>query len=88
MSFDAWGMRRVAQNWSVMPTLAEIMGMNAVTTQGYTGHQQVDSAGIIHMGGRIYDPRLGRFLQADPIVQEPFNPQKPGSLHLCAQQTH
>jgi hypothetical protein len=27
--------------------------------------------GIIHMNGRIYDPALARFLQADPIVQDP-----------------
>ncbi len=25
--------------------------------------------GIIHMNGRIYDPRLARFLQADPFIQ-------------------
>jgi len=35
----------------------------------------VDEVGIIHMGGRIYDPRLGRFLQADPTVQFPDNTQ-------------
>jgi hypothetical protein len=26
--------------------------------------------GIIHMNGRIYDPRLGRFLQADPLIED------------------
>lgn len=26
--------------------------------------------GIIHMNGRIYDPTLGRFLQADPFVED------------------
>ncbi|PCK29558.1 type IV secretion protein Rhs, partial [Pseudoalteromonas piscicida] len=26
-------------------------------------------------GGRIYDPSLGRFLQADPMVQAPENIQ-------------
>ncbi|MDP5210102.1 RHS repeat-associated core domain-containing protein, partial [Microbulbifer sp. 2205BS26-8] len=25
--------------------------------------------GLIHMNGRIYDPRLGRFMQADPFIQ-------------------
>ncbi|EJI86724.1 Rhs family protein [Alishewanella aestuarii B11] len=25
------------------------------------------------MGGRVYDPILGRFLQADPFVQQPNN---------------
>ena len=27
------------------------------------------------MNGRIYDPTLGRFLQADPFVQAPDNSQ-------------
>ncbi len=30
---------------------------------------------IIHMNGRIYDGKLARFLQADPIIQEPNNSQ-------------
>ncbi len=29
----------------------------------------------IHMNGRIYDPKLGRMLQADPFVQSPTNSQ-------------
>ncbi|MDX3773806.1 RHS repeat-associated core domain-containing protein [Chromatiaceae bacterium AAb-1] len=41
----------------------------------FTGHQQVDHASIIHMGGRIYDAHIGRFLQADPFVQAPGNSQ-------------
>lgn len=28
------------------------------TRKGYTGHEMVDGAGIVHMGGRIYDPRI------------------------------
>jgi RHS repeat-associated protein len=35
----------------------------------------VDAVGIIHMNGRIYDPKLGRFLQADPFIQAPYNTQ-------------
>ncbi|WP_371196337.1 RHS repeat domain-containing protein [Glaciecola sp. SC05] len=30
---------------------------------------------IIHMNGRIYDPTLGRFLQADPFIQAPNDSQ-------------
>jgi len=29
----------------------------------------------MHMNGRIYDPLLGRFLSADPFVQQPWNLQ-------------
>ena len=35
----------------------------------------MDALGIVHMKGRIYDPTLGRFLQADPFVQAPKNSQ-------------
>jgi RHS repeat-associated protein len=34
-----------------------------------------DEVGVIHMNGRIYDPRLARFLQADPFVQSPSDTQ-------------
>ena len=27
--------------------------------RGYTGHEHIDSLGLIHMNGRIYDPHLG-----------------------------
>ena len=41
------------------------------TTKGFTGHEMLDELGIIHMNGRIYDAKLGRFLQADPFIQSP-----------------
>jgi RHS repeat-associated protein len=46
-----------------------------ITPRGYTGHESVDHADIIHMNGRIYDSTLGRFLQADPLIQAPDNSQ-------------
>ncbi|MEW5250272.1 RHS repeat-associated core domain-containing protein [Microbulbifer discodermiae] len=74
MSFDPWGQRRdsswqqidisalVATDYSLLDTLTD------TTTRGFTGHEMVDALGIIHMNGRIYDPALGRFLQADPMI--------------------
>ncbi len=50
--------------------------LNALTTQGFTGHEMVDDAGVIHMGGRIYDPKLARFMSADPIVSDLTNVQR------------
>ena len=49
--------------------------MRAITPRGYTGHEYVDGTGVIHMNGRIYDSELGRFLQADPVIQAPTNTQ-------------
>ena len=49
--------------------------LRGTTTHGYTGHEMAESVGVIHMNGRIYDPQLARFLQADPLVQSPQNLQ-------------
>lgn len=48
---------------------------NETTQMGFTGHEQLDSVGLVHMGGRLYDPKLGRMLNADPFVQAPANSQ-------------
>ncbi|MEM7765647.1 MAG: RHS repeat-associated core domain-containing protein [Pseudomonadota bacterium] len=74
MSFDAWGQRRNG-NWQILPAVQAIGFDSSVTTRGFTGHEMIDSMGIIHMNGRIYDQRIGRFLQADPIIQDPTNGQ-------------
>ena len=73
MHFGAFGERQ-DMNWQSAFTGYQY-ALNDITTRGFTGHEQVDSMGIVHMNGRIYDPKLGRFLQADPVVQAPKNSQ-------------
>ena len=43
-----------------------------ITDKGYTGQQQLDALGLIHMNGRVQDPYSGRFVSADPTVPDPF----------------
>jgi len=43
--------------------------------RGFTGHEHLQTIGLIHMNGRLYDPALHRFLQPDNYVQDPFNTQ-------------
>jgi RHS repeat-associated protein len=43
--------------------------------RGYTGHEHLLEAGLIHMNGRLYFDPLGRMLQADPLVQNPYDGQ-------------
>ena len=40
------------------------------TNKGFTGHEQMDGVGLIHMNGRVYDAELGRFISADPFIQD------------------
>ena len=76
MSFDAFGARRDATSWAMKHEEASsgLLTSN-ITLRGFTGHEQIDEVGLVHMGGRVYDPILGRFLQADPFVQQPNNIQ-------------
>lgn len=45
------------------------------TLHGFTDHNHVDDVRLIHMGGRMYDYQLGRFLNVDPVIQFPTNTQ-------------
>jgi RHS repeat-associated protein len=72
LAFDAWGLRRDATDWSALGS--PFAGSHA-TERGYTGHEHLDTVGLIHMNGRVQDPILGRFISADPIVQAPYNTQ-------------
>lgn len=70
-SFDAFGQRRLASGWQdgTDPDFT-----TAQARRGYTGHEQLDELGLVHMNGRLYDPILGRFLTPDPLL-DPFNPR-------------
>ncbi|WP_420933670.1 toxin TcdB middle/N-terminal domain-containing protein [Alteromonas sp. A081] len=69
--FDPFGKRTQIHQASVFANASYMQP----TDRGYTGHKMMDGLGIIHMNGRIYDPTLGRFLQADPHIQAPSNSQ-------------
>lgn len=57
--FDAWG------NFT--------HGTMDILDRGYTSHEHIPSVGIVHMNGRLYDPNLRRFLNADANIQDEFN---------------
>jgi RHS repeat-associated protein len=75
MHFDPWGQRQdlSGELWNQWGTSGQPDWANAmldITPRGFTGHEHLDDHGIIHMNGRIYDPHLGRFLQADPFIED------------------
>jgi RHS repeat-associated protein len=75
-AYDAWGART---NTATSGSASQVP---AVQT-GFTGHQQLDDLGLIHMIGRVYDPIVGRFVSADPTVQAPGNGQSFNRYTYC-----
>ncbi len=65
LNYDAFGKRRNPDGTDSTNTLLP------QNDRGYTGHEMLDTVGLIHMNGRIYDPTLGRFMSADPYIQAP-----------------
>lgn len=71
LSYDVWGKRRYPNG------AADPNGLlnNPDMYHGFTGHEMLDDVGLIHMNGRLYDPAMGRFLSADPHIQDPLSLQ-------------
>ena len=69
-SYDAWGNQTVEQN-------------DIDLRFGYCGHEMLPEFRLIDMGGRVYDPVLGRFLSCDNYVQEPDNSQNFNRYSYC-----
>lgn len=68
-SYSAYGQRR-GSNWTGAPTTPQMASIANVTRRGFTGHTELDNLNLIHMNGRVYDPAIGRFLSADPFVDQ------------------
>ena len=68
LSYQPFGARRNS-DWTDSTTQLS----SAITDNGFTGHEHLDEVGLINMNARIYDPSLGRFLQADTIVPSIYN---------------
>lgn len=72
--FDVWGsLVKYANNTGVTTVPSSATGL--FLDRGYTGHEHLLGVGLINMNGRIYDPKLHRFLQPDNNLQDPFNTQ-------------
>lgn len=68
--FDAWGSIIQVQDGSDNT-------LNGLTLldRGYTGHEHLQSVGLINMNARLYDPMVHRFLGIDNYIQDPTNTQ-------------
>ncbi|RLJ22616.1 hypothetical protein DJ030_00910 [bacterium endosymbiont of Escarpia laminata] len=66
MGYTPFGQRRAVNGQEIDQSF-----QRKLTNRGYTGHEQIDNIGLIHMNARLYDPEIGRFLSADIYIQEP-----------------
>ncbi|REC48607.1 RHS repeat-associated core domain-containing protein [Chryseobacterium pennipullorum] len=75
--FDAWGNFTHLQigNGAIITDKNIIDNTSLLVDRGYTSHEHFAEIGIIHMNGRLYDPLLRRFLNADENIQDPYNTQ-------------
>lgn len=70
LSYDAWGKRRFP-NGADDPAGS----IESLTTRGFTGHEELDSVGLVHMNGRVYDPLVARMISPDPTIPDALNGQ-------------
>ena len=82
-AFDAFGKRRFVDgnfdggnalfiDWTHFvdrSTAGALITTVQGSDRGFTGHENLDDVGLVHMNGRFYDANLARFMQADPVVQ-------------------
>ncbi|MEZ5499833.1 MAG: RHS repeat-associated core domain-containing protein [Steroidobacteraceae bacterium] len=66
----ALGVRRDATSGSGEPPQADAKreGQDGPSNAGQR-ESMLDAVSLVHMNGRVYDPKIGRFLSADPIIQ-------------------
>lgn len=85
-AYDPWGQRRESGGAADPGQLLEFdwsLASSSGTANGFTGHQHLDDVGLVHMNGRLYDPRLGLFMQADPFVQDMLDLQNYNRYGYC-----
>jgi len=76
--FDPWG-----QPIKVEDGAGNTLDKLTLLDRGFTGHEHLQTVGLIHMNGRLYDPALHRFLMPDNYIQDPFNTQNFNRYGYC-----
>ena len=76
--FDPWGAVLKVQDGS-----NNNLSKMTFSDRGYTGHEHLQSVGLINMNARLYDAKLHRFLSPDKYVQDPSNTQNYNRYSYC-----
>jgi len=73
--FTAFGQRANSANDAPLTGSSLYNFSDTLTHHGFTGHEELDESGLIHMNGRVYSPLTTRFISPDPFVQDPSDLQ-------------
>ncbi|MCX8532158.1 RHS repeat-associated core domain-containing protein [Chryseobacterium luquanense] len=75
--FDAWGNLKglVQSNGQTLTNVEQLRHIHLFLDRGFTGHEHLQTVGLINMNARIYDPILRKFLSPDNLVSDPYNTQ-------------
>ncbi|NVB79983.1 MAG: hypothetical protein HOV81_16425 [Kofleriaceae bacterium] len=65
-AYDPWGRNLEPLTWT--PTV--VLESSAAYNGGFTGHEAREYAGLINMQARMYDPVIGRFIEADTVIPD------------------
>ena len=61
--YDAWGNIRNPKTLGLADANTPLF-----LDRGFTGHEHLPMLGFINMNSRVYNPRLGRFISPDPVL--------------------
>ncbi len=79
--------KRMFDPWGAVTKVQDGAGNNlkqlTFFDRGYTGHEHLQSVGLINMNARLYNPYLHRFLEADNFVKDPSNTQNYNRYGYC-----
>ncbi|APZ47808.1 hypothetical protein BW723_16555 [Polaribacter reichenbachii] len=70
--FGAWG---TVDKFVTGSSEVDFTNDTTLLNRGFTGHEHFFEVGLIHMNGRMYEAKLGRFLSPDNYIQNPQNTQ-------------
>src|SRR5262249_54384504 len=71
-SYAAFGVSRDPENWQSSPSSSMSSVHVGFTNAESDGEGDIEDReyGLINMNGRMYDPEIGRFISADPFVDQ------------------
>jgi RHS repeat-associated protein len=70
LAYDPWGKQRNPNGTDASCGAITV----SATTRGFTNQEQMPAACLVNLNARLYDPSIGKFMAADPVVGDLYVP--------------